>query len=204
MNRGVLFIILFKKIMKVIENINFYKSIGKKNRILLIFVILYSFIIFFSSFVIYDWIMKTNSSIILPNGYYSRYFGIDNPSINFSFGMENKGLVMIQNLNLEVKLDMEYFNITLEKYQKHNFFLEVLFFGSIESLEVVNHTFIGEREYFKSKILANFWQSYALSEIVDISFFITFIFKFNYLFNTIPVQISFIELDLFEFEFSSI
>jgi len=184
--------------MKSINNLNSYKKINKADRLILVFTILYSIGIFLTSFSVYFSILNTNSTIVFPNGYCKTYFGDDQPYINFSFGMKNTGFIDINNLNLGVKLHVRYFNITQEKYVRKNFFHKIQFFGKFKSLETVNYSFNGESKHFDHAFLSLFWAH--LGSLVDITFFISLEFKYNHFFNTLPVRISFADINVLLFK----
>jgi len=185
--------------MKLKETPENYRKIKKINKKIIILTIIYSVLIFVISFPVYFWITDTNLSIAIPNGYYDDYFGEDNPYLYFSFGMKNYGLLDINDLKLEVRLDVKYFNATSEEHKKINFFLKNQFFGKISALNDINSTFIGEKKYFDCDFLEKFWKD--TGNLVGCTFLISFTFEYNQFFNSLPVQVSFSDLDLYKIEF---
>jgi len=184
--------------MKSNISLNFYRIIKKGRKGLLLFVILYSIFVLFISFSVYYSIINTNSSIVLPNGYYDRYFSADNPRLKFSFGMKNIGIIQIEGLRLEVKIDVGYYNTNSEGTYRYNFFQKTQFFGIINPLDTINYTFIGECEDFDCDFLETFWS--IRGDLLNVTFLISFNFEYHHFFNTIPVQLSFKNLNLYEFE----
>lgn len=180
--------------MIVLNKPKFYVQLRRANKIILYLTVGLFTLIFVISLSVNYSITTSLSRLRLPNGYYYRDFSPPSPRIEFSVGLQNNGISRVSNFNLYISLDISYFNITDLSHHRHNIFKKQQNFGSIAPLSGINATFIGEDAYFDCSYLEHIFNH--SDTMVDIYFLINITFSYRYFFGTIPVDLSFKNLDL--------
>jgi len=139
-------------------------------------------------------INQTLNSLAIPNGYLSWDFGTPNPNFEISIGLKNVGLYRITDFNINLTLDLSYYDLYLNKTFKENFFQKEENIEKVNPISKLNHTIRADSNYFNISVLDSFWSS--ISNYSNIFYYMNISLSMKLFHNTIPCHISFRNLNL--------
>lgn len=159
-----------KSFLEKIRQMSRKKLVGN---FLLLVILIYSIVFISVFFSLSISLFKTIGSINIPDKYLSISLVSENPSLNASYSISNKGFSDTSNLVIDFKVDLYYFELYNENGTRENLFFKTEKVKKVNPWQHYESVIKGDADYFNKPNLFYFWNNVNLSKpfsyILDIN-----------------------------------
>ncbi len=181
--------------MRLIKEIKKLRKTELVNYSILISILIYSTIfgLWFSG--LSSGVINTIESIVVPNGYFNASLSSSNPSLEISFSINNEVFYDLTDLNINLSLDVKYFEKITNNETLKTVFIRNENIGVIPALQLHENIIKGEENDFKLDSLVDFENNANMSRIIR--YFLRVEISGRFFYNSIPFKLNIKEIDLY-------